>query len=124
MALKYAPLCKQCHKAKTQHSSGLCSRCRRRPKPEVPCKLCGEKNTNHESGYCHLCRKRIPAPEHRLAAAIEDQKTVLLVLELRQKNVPFSEIASVIGMSKSAAYGMYRRALGFPELPVPIEVDI
>ena len=123
MPLKKANICSLCGIHRTQHSSGICSRCRRKPLPETPCQLCGERKTNHPCGYCYHCRNLVPAAEERLAAAIGTQRTILSVLELRQNQKSFTEIAETVGKSKSAVYSIYRRALQLPDLAIPIEID-
>ena len=113
MALKYAPYCTRCGTVRTRHSSGLCSHCRRRPAPQQVCRLCGDRMTNHESGLCYRCRRH--RPEHdKLDEAISYQKDILAVLEFRKQGLSYSNIAEIIGYSKSATYEIYRKALQMP----------
>lgn len=119
MPLVYAPYCSRCGTTHTTHPSGLCSHCRRRPKPRVPCRVCGTP-TNHDSGLCHKCRRGAPLHD-KLGSAVEKYKLILSVLEFRQQGCSFSEIAEIVGMSKSAVYELYRDSLHLPEWAGPLE---
>ena len=113
MALKNAPFCTRCGQHRTKNPSGLCSHCRRRPHPELPCKRCGTTNTSHESGLCYRCRcHSLCSPS--LPSAIETQRKILTVLEMRQANYSFGNIGKALGMSKSGVYSIYRSALHLP----------
>ena len=117
MSLVYADLCTQCHKHKTRHPSGVCSYCRKRPKPSKPCIVCGAINTSHPSGVCAKCRaglKGDDAPEYRIDDAIKEQKLILFILEQRKNNVSFTKIAEKAGVSKSACYSRFLRACKRP----------
>lgn len=76
--------------------------------------------TNHETGLCFRCR-RSPVSHDKLGNAIEIHKRILMVLELRQKNCSYGEIAEMVDMSKSAVYEIYRSALHLPAWAVPNE---
>lgn len=115
MALKYAPLCTRCGQHRTVHSSGLCSHCRRRPTPRTLCRVCGCPATNHESGLCYKCRKVSNIYDNKLEQVLAYYQRAVKVLELRLHGNSFSNIAGEIGMSKSATYSIYCRALDLPE---------
>lgn len=114
MALKNAPVCTRCGQHRTTNPTGLCSRCRRRPHPEVLCTRCGITNTSHESGLCHRCRCH-PVSSPSLPAAIEAQKKILTVLEMRLDGLSFRDIGVALGMSKARAFSIYRSALHLPD---------
>lgn len=112
MALIYAPVCTTCHKYRTQHPSGICSRCRRLW-PQAVCQLCGNKVRCGQE-FCSECRKRFRTPLD-IAEAIAKQEQYLNILKLRQENRSFEEISQVVGLSKSSVYGAYRRMMHLPE---------
>ena len=116
MPLIHADSCSVCHKRKTQHPSGICSRCRRL-KGSTSCKVCGKISTTHSSGVCYKCRKSMKGPEdefavERINQAIEDTKVTLFILERRKENETFGKIAEMCGLSKSACYSRFVRACG------------
>ena len=113
MALRYAPQCTVCHKHLTQHSSGICSICRRSTRSKL-CISCNEKRTTHKSGLCHRYRRIKDAGCEDLARAIEHYERVLTVLRMRQDNCSYQNIADHLGVSKSTAFGMCQEAARHP----------
>lgn len=113
MALRYAPLCTVCHKHLTQHSSGVCSICRRSIRSRL-CISCGEKRTTHASGLCHRCRRIKDAGKEDFDGAIERCERLLTALRMRQDNCSYQAIANHLGVSKSTAYGMCQEAARHP----------
>lgn len=122
MALKHAPFCARCGQHRTLHASGLCSYCRRRPNPRTLCNVCGNLTTNHESGSCYKCRKVSALYANKLDQVLAYYQRIVKVLELRSRGNSFSSIASEIGMSKGATYGIYCRALDLPDWSKPTDV--
>ena len=119
MPLKYANLCKICHKHRTQNPSGICSRCLR-AKGEKYCKICGTKKTTNENGICSSCATRNFDAEDgkvRLEQAINDTKLTLFILESRLNGKSFGEIAIACGLARSSCYSRYMRALGNRRIP-------
>lgn len=117
MRIPKAPLCTQCGKRHTDHPTGLCCRCRYIPKAK-PCKVCGTRKTGDSSGICSQCRS---CSCRGLEGAIETQRRILRVLELRQGNMTFDSISKEVGMSRTRAFEAYRNALRLPTWAMPTD---
>lgn len=114
-----ASLCSRCGAHHTSRETGICSRCRHKPEPERPCIICGATSTNHPSGICSSCRQH----ECRdLPTAIGAQRRVLRILELREGGQTFRDIAKSVGMSTTATFETYRRALRLPNWAISMDL--
>lgn len=128
MGLEYADYCKICGERKTKHESGICCRCRRIKRNKV-CKICRNAMTANPDGICYECRRKgLPSnqvrdPEWRLDQAIKEYSDTLFILQQRKANIPFANIADMIGIPRSSVYGKYRRALNLSTLPGYYEED-
>lgn len=111
MSFHQSRVCSMCGIYRTQHPSGTCSRCRRKENLQTSYNLCGKKTSNPSCRYCHHSYNLSPSSTDRLVAAIDAQRTVLDILELRHNNKSFSEIAEAVGASESTVYDIYRHAL-------------
>ena len=115
MALKNAPVCKECGIRKTKHASGLCCDCRKKAGRIVPgkmvCRICGKPRTGEQDGLCDNCRRKMleyrEDEQKRREAAIAELKTNQTIIQLRARGCTFEEIAALVGIAKTAVYRRY-----------------
>jgi len=116
MPLKNADLCKVCRTSRTRHPSGVCSKCRKRGeiRPQL-CKVCHSALTKSDDGICYRCRikmKKSSTPcsdEDVLKENIKQLKQMQFIMEERLLGKTFSQIADMMGTTKSSVYKKYLR---------------
>ena len=117
MALKYADYCKVCGTTRTRDPSGICSKCRKKgPVRPQTCKIGHSAMTKSEDGICYRCRIKLKksysvcSDEAVLRENIQELKRLQFIMEQRLQGKTFSNIADMMGLTKSSVYKKFVRA--------------
>lgn len=105
MGLTHAPTCRICGERKTKRADQICSQCARRT-CTIPCKVCGNTGRRLYDGICTTCRNKAKATDskaHLNEMIADEQKTLLLLVELRE-GLSYRDAAKIAGLSTTAAF--------------------
>lgn len=105
MGLTHAPTCRICGERKTKRAGQICSQCARLT-CTVPCKICGNTGRRFYNSACASCRNSAKANDskaHLDEVIANEQKTLLLLVELRE-GLSYRDAAKIAGLSTTAAF--------------------
>lgn len=105
MGLTHAPTCRICGERKTKRAGQICSQCARLT-CTVPCKICGNTGRRLYNSACASCRNSAKVNDskaHLDEVIANEQKTLLLLVELRE-GLSYRDAAKISGLSTTAAF--------------------